>query len=82
MDYEKGLLTVKSAAERLSVNPKTIRRWIKADKLEHLRLGRKIYTTERALDEFAKYSTAQAQTRRTDRNDQAAAELRHLLGKG
>ena len=81
MSHSKNLLTVKSVAERLGINQKTVRRWINNDKLESLRIGGRIYTTERALDEFARYSTLQAQTRRVDRNAAAAEELNRLLGR-
>ena len=81
MSQSKKLLTVKSVAERLGINQKTVRRWINNDKLKGQRIGRRIYTTERALDEFARYSTLQAQTRRVDRSAAAAEELNRLLGR-
>ena len=42
------LLTVEEAAERLKVNPQTVRRWIRAGTIPARRLGRKTYRIDAA----------------------------------
>ncbi len=46
------LLTIAEAAERLRVNPKTVRRWIAGDELAAYRVGRQWRITEDQLTQF------------------------------
>ncbi len=49
----KQLLTVKEAAEVLKISPHTLLRWVKLDKLEIVRLSRKILRFDR--DELTRW---------------------------
>ena len=51
-DIEDELLTVAEIAERLKVNPQTVRNWIDADKLQAVRVGRRVRVQQSVLDEF------------------------------
>lgn len=54
MGDEERLLTVDQVAERLQVNPETVRRWLRRGELEGVDLGHKAgyRVTEAALREF------------------------------
>ena len=47
-----SLLTIAEAAERLRVNPKTLRRWIAGGDLAAYRVGRQWRITEDQLTQF------------------------------
>ncbi len=51
---EDRLLTVEQVAERLQVNPETVRRWLRRGELEGVDLGHKAgyRISEQALSEF------------------------------
>lgn len=46
------LLTVNEAAARLSVSPRTLRRWIAAGEFSHYRMGRSIRIEADAVTRF------------------------------
>ena len=52
------LLSVGDVAEKLDVCQHTVRAWIHAGLLEAVRVGRRLKTTPRALNAFAKANTA------------------------
>ncbi len=54
MDSEERLMTVEQVAERLQVNPETVRRWLRRGELEGVNLGHKAgyRVTEAQLQEF------------------------------
>ncbi len=46
------LLTIKETAERLSASEVSVRRWIKAGKLAHVRIERNIRISEQAISDY------------------------------
>ncbi len=54
METEERLMTVDQVAERLQVNPETVRRWLRRGELEGVDLGHKAgyRVTEAQLQEF------------------------------
>ena len=53
-----SLLTIAEAAERLRVNPKTLRRWIAGGDLAAYRVGRQWRITEDQLTQFLRAQCA------------------------
>lgn len=51
------MLTSKEVAEKLSVHPSTVRRWIREGKIESIRFGRDYKIPEEALEKFIRDST-------------------------
>lgn len=51
-----NLLTVKETAEYLGVSTMTIRRWLKAGKLEGLQFSRDIKITQESIEKFIEQS--------------------------
>jgi excisionase family DNA binding protein len=50
--YSTDMLSIKQAAARLGISPKTVRRWIEAGQLHIHRLGRRITIAEEDLTLF------------------------------
>lgn len=57
---ETKLLSVQQAAERTSYRDTTIREWVNARRIPHVRLGHVIRIPEDALDEFIARNTVPA----------------------
>ena len=54
------LLTIAEAADRLGLKPKTLRFWIWARKIEHVKIGRAVRLSESTIQEIIQRGTVPA----------------------
>lgn len=54
---DEQLLTVADAAAYLSVSVSTVRRWVRRDEIEHVRLGRAVRIRRTVLERFVRERT-------------------------
>ncbi len=54
---DEQLLTVADAAAYLSVSVSTVRRWVRRDEIEHVRLGRAVRIRRSVLERFVRERT-------------------------
>lgn len=62
-----NLLTRPEAAEYLGLSPRTISRYIKRNRISHVRIGRRVLFHPYHLEDFVKSQTVQAGTTKTQR---------------
>ena len=77
------ILTVEEAAERLKLNPQTLRRWIRAGLLPARKIGRKEYRIDaRDLEERVGGLSSRGAARRTEAVQALLALRERLQGRG
>jgi len=55
-----GLLTVEQAADYLKIAPGTLKNWIRAKRIEYVRVGKQLRFTQAALDRYIAGQTVAA----------------------
>ena len=55
-----SLLTYQEAAERLRIHPITLTRYANAGKIDHLKIGKRVFFTEKQLEDFLTNSVVPA----------------------
>lgn len=56
-----SLLNYEEAAARLRVHPITLTRWANARKIDHVKMGKRVFFTERQIEEFLNRSLVKAE---------------------
>jgi excisionase family DNA binding protein len=67
MDADERLIDVPTAAARLGISRHTVRAWIRAGRLPHVRLGRRVLLQVTELDAFVRAHAVRASENRGNR---------------